>query len=157
MKVNDQVLISISQSASVYYDSYVYYPNQTLVGQRSYYSYSGPHAHNFIAKTAGNYVLRFETGGDGFNYTVKSSHSLTEQPPQGVLLIDTSPVKGVVSVNGELWGIAPQNRTLPVGNYSVSFGNVTGYATPYSTLVSVLVNQTTTIMGTYVLAPKLNH
>lgn len=48
----------------------------------------------------------------------------------GTLLADTAPVKGEVFVDGQSWGIAPQSRELPVGAYTVSFGDVEGYETP---------------------------
>jgi PKD repeat protein len=84
VKANDLVLLSLSPSSAVeYYYSYVYFPNQTIVSQLSEY---GSHSYNFVAAVSGNYVLSFKTGssfgaGAGFNFTIKSSHSLTQQGP----------------------------------------------------------------------------
>lgn len=84
VNANDRVLVSINPSSSVeYYYSYVYFPNQTIISQKST---SGSHSYNFVAAVSGNYVLSFKTGsgygaGAGLNYTIKSSHSLTQQVP----------------------------------------------------------------------------
>jgi PKD repeat protein len=84
VNANDRVLVSINPSSAVeYYYSYVYFPNQTEI---SYNVASGSQSYNFVAAVSGNYLLSLKTGsasgaGAGFNYTIKSSHSLTQQGP----------------------------------------------------------------------------
>jgi len=68
----------------------------------------------------------------------------------GTLSIDTTPVKGEVFVDGTSWGTAPQSRSVPQGQYTVSFGDVTNYTKPDDQQVQVKVGQTTSVMGTYV-------
>jgi len=75
-------------------------------------------------------------------------------PQYGTLSVDTTPVKGEVFVNGLSWGIAPQSRRVQVGSYTVSFGAVTGYATPSTQTVSVNKDQTTTVVGMYTEIPS---
>ena len=67
----------------------------------------------------------------------------------GTLSIDTNPVKGGVYVGGLLVGTAPQTLILAEGPYTVSFGAVSGYATPDPVTATVLGGQTTPIIGTY--------
>jgi len=67
----------------------------------------------------------------------------------GRLSVDTAPVKGDVFVDGVIWGAAPQSRTLPTGQYTVTFGVVPGYTTPAAQQVTIAKNQTTSIVGTY--------
>jgi hypothetical protein len=70
-------------------------------------------------------------------------------PGKGVLFIDTKPVKGGVIVNGQSWGPTPQNREVEPGQYTVSFGEVTGYTKPESITVTVESNQVRSVIGTY--------
>lgn len=74
-------------------------------------------------------------------------------PPTGVLSLDTGPVKGGVFVNGGPWGVAPQTRTVDVGIYVVTFGQVDGYDAPQSETVEVLQDQVRTVTGIYTEIP----
>jgi hypothetical protein len=67
----------------------------------------------------------------------------------GRLSVDTTPVKGDVFVDGVIWGAAPQSRTLPTGQYTVTFGVVPGYTTPAAQQIAIAKNQTTSIVGDY--------
>jgi hypothetical protein len=66
----------------------------------------------------------------------------------GILIIDTTPVKGAVSVDGESWGTAPVSQVLVAGPHTVSYGYVSGYTIPPPEVVTVTTGTTTT-MGTY--------
>jgi len=68
----------------------------------------------------------------------------------GTLSIDTGPVKGEVFVNSDSWGTAPQSREVPVGPYTVGFGDVEGYGHPPDQTVTVSKDQSTRVMGRYV-------
>jgi hypothetical protein len=69
----------------------------------------------------------------------------------GTLTVSTTPVAGEVFVNGESWGTAPQSKVVDVGNYQVTFGEVTGYRKPAAQSVTVLADMTTTVIGAYVM------
>lgn len=70
-------------------------------------------------------------------------------PSMGTLIVDTTPVKGEVLVDGVSLGKAPQSRNVVLGSYTVSFGDVSGYTTPVAQTVIVSENMTTNVMGTY--------
>ena len=42
-------------------------------------------------------------------------------PETGTLLVNTTPVRGKIYVNGQLWGTAPQSRELSPGTYTITF------------------------------------
>lgn len=70
-------------------------------------------------------------------------------PNNGTLIVKTTPVSAQVFVNGVVWGLSPQNRTLEPGMYTVSYEVVEGFNTPDSEAVTVSENQTTTVQGVY--------
>lgn len=70
-------------------------------------------------------------------------------PIDGYLTIATNPVNGEVFVNGSSWGTAPQTRLVAAGQYNVSYGEVTGYTKPSSTVANVVANETTIVTATY--------
>lgn len=68
----------------------------------------------------------------------------------GILYVDTTPVKGGVTVNTEYFGTAPQSRSLTAPQtYVVYFGDVSGYRTPPPQTVTLQPDQTTTVTGVY--------
>jgi len=71
------------------------------------------------------------------------------------LTIQTTPVTGEVFVNGVSWGSAPQARRLAPGQYTVSFGQVAGYATPEQQIATVGPDGTVSVVGTYVPMRRL--
>ncbi len=71
----------------------------------------------------------------------------------GTLNVITTPVNGPVFVDGDLWGVAPQERGLTIGEYTVSFGAVADYDTPVDQVVEVEADLTTEVEGLYVLTP----
>jgi hypothetical protein len=89
VKAYDQVLITITpQEGDPHYESRIYASNLTQVsfdqGYTSWYgsrTYYGRHENNFVADSAGNYLLVITTdGGYAFSYTVKSElHQLKTQ------------------------------------------------------------------------------
>lgn len=70
----------------------------------------------------------------------------------GTLEIDTAPFDGEIFVDGESWGVAPQHNKLPIGEYTVRFGDVTGYVTPAEQQVLVTQGEITTVVGSYLQA-----
>jgi len=70
---------------------------------------------------------------------------------EGILSIDSAPVKGEVFVDGQSWGTAPQTRQIPVGSHTISFGTVTDYDTPANQTVTITRENTSSITGTYTL------
>jgi len=76
-------------------------------------------------------------------------------PPQkkGTLRVESTPVSGSCYVNGSLWGITPQSKEVNIGHYTVSWGDVSGYATPSPQTAIVEESKTTTVTGIYVEIP----
>jgi len=73
-------------------------------------------------------------------------------PAAGVtaISVDTTPVKGGVTVDGVSWGTAPVSEEVDPGTYTVSFGAVTGYTAPASQTVTVASGETKSITVPYV-------
>ena len=95
---DDPVLVNI-QTDSSFWESRVYYSNLTLIEE--IYS-GGTHIHEFIANKTDAYMIRLYSPYYSFNYTVESTHSISEQQP------DTSPP--VISV------VSPENKSYPVND-----------------------------------------
>jgi subtilisin len=74
-------------------------------------------------------------------------------PPQGTLQITTTPVRGDVFINAVSQGPAPIIKTVDVGSYTISFGDVSGYTTPAPQLATIDEGQTTFIEGVYKFIP----
>jgi len=71
-------------------------------------------------------------------------------PDVAWLVVDTSPVKGTVLVNGEEIGEAPQEvQVYPLATYIVSFGDVSGYDTPPSQTHSLQREERRAVNGPY--------
>jgi hypothetical protein len=62
-------------------------------------------------------------------------------------------VKGEVFVNSTSLGIAPQTRTVVSGTYVVSWGDVEGYYTPTSQIVTLAGDEIKNIIGLYEVPP----
>lgn len=74
----------------------------------------------------------------------------TDIPPEtGTLLVNTTPVRGKIYVNGQLWGTAPQSRELSPGTYTITFGEVSGYVAPDPIDAVVKSGETTREVGYY--------
>lgn len=71
-------------------------------------------------------------------------------PTGGVLSIVTTPIQGRIYVNGADKGLSPVNVEVPVGLHTVSFGEISGYATPPDQQVSIADGETKNIVGEYV-------
>lgn len=94
------------------------------------------------------YVGATDTSG---NPSSEASVTVTYNPiDYGTLLVDTTPVKGDIYVDGTLWGKAPQSRTVSAGTHTASAGPVTGYKTPSPKTVTVTAGQTTTVTLEYI-------
>ena len=78
---------------------------------------------------------------------------LPPPPEQGTLIIesvyDTTMFSAPCFVNDTSWGDTSQSRTVDVGFYVVSWGDVVGFETPDPIGVQVLVNDTFTVYGYY--------
>ncbi|GAH29074.1 unnamed protein product, partial [marine sediment metagenome] len=83
--------------------------------------------------------------------TITGTYVLIPIGDTGTLIVDTTPVKGAVSVDGAPWGTAPQSRVLEVGDHIVSYGAFSGYTKPSPVSATVTKDKVTTISGTYVL------
>ena len=85
--------------------------------------------------------------------TVFYGNSSLPQPTYATLTIDSTPVKGECFINSTSIGIAPQTRTVVSGNYAVSWGDVEGYNTPTSQIVTLAEDETKNIVGIYEVPP----
>jgi len=67
----------------------------------------------------------------------------------GTLYVATNPVNGEIFINGTSKSAGSWSGFLPVGNYTVTFGPVSGYTTPLSQSITIISGQTTSITGIY--------
>jgi hypothetical protein len=67
----------------------------------------------------------------------------------GTLSIDTTPLKGEIFVDGDIWNTAPQKREIAVGAHTVLFIQIEGYRTPDDQTVTVEEGKTVSVTGTY--------
>ncbi len=72
-------------------------------------------------------------------------------PPPGmaILVVDTTPVKGEVYLDGVSQGIAPTTLVLDPGNYTISFGDIEGYITPEDVTVPLVEGQSLIVTSEY--------
>lgn len=95
-----------------------------------------------------NGLMATAHGGEGVKV-----FSLDLPPPEnGTLEVTTSPVAGQILVNGSPVGTGHVSLELSAGNYTVTFGEVAGYTSPSAKNVVILENQTTSIVGEYLIA-----
>lgn len=73
------------------------------------------------------------------------------EPDTGYLHVYTSPVTGLVYVDGNEKGPAPISIELSIGDHTVGFGPVEGYITPQPRTVTIVGGQTKPITGEYKL------
>jgi len=97
----------------------------------------------FTLATRGSQTIKVADGA-----TTVTSNLITVEG--GTLSIDTTPVKGVVFVNGVSWGVAPKSKDVAPGTYTVSFGAVSGYTKPAPFAATVVADQTLSVQGTYI-------
>jgi hypothetical protein len=119
----------------------------------------------------GDYTVTF---GDVAGYTKPAAQTVTvakndlkvvngvyippSTVPSGTLTIGTTPVLGEVFVDGLSWGSAPQSKSLPTGNHTITFGAMAGYVGPNEQNVAIVKDQASNITGTYVqLSPTKYH
>ena len=84
----------------------------------------------------------------GTYYAVSPAAPVT--PGVTTLSVDTTPVKGGVTVDGVSWGTAPVSREVDPGTHTVTFGAVTGYTAPATQSVTVASGETKSITVPYV-------
>lgn len=72
-------------------------------------------------------------------------------PPPGMatLVVDTTPVKGEVYLDGVSQGIAPVTLVLDPRIYTVSFGDIEGYITPKDVSVPLVEGQSLIVTSEY--------
>ncbi len=87
---------------------------------------------------------------DGDNFIDEAWAAFSGSHDVGTLSVDTTPVKGEVIVDGVSWGTAPQSRQVAVGQHTVRFGDVAGYATPEDVVVAIVADETSSVAGEYV-------
>lgn len=76
-------------------------------------------------------------------------------PTTGYLVVDTSPVKGEVWVQGESQGEAPIGPLeLDEGTYPVSYGVIEGWQTPDQDTATIIGGKTTALIGYYERPPE---
>lgn len=69
---------------------------------------------------------------------------------KGNLAVDTTPVKGAITLNGEFkWGKCPLLGQFPVGEYLVEYGDVNGYIAPRSEGVRLQAGVLTLVSAEY--------
>lgn len=74
-------------------------------------------------------------------------------PEQGTILVATKP-KAPVYINGVPWGWTPFILTRSIGNYTISFGEILGYATPPTQTVTVTHEVVTPVIAEYTSKPS---
>lgn len=68
----------------------------------------------------------------------------------GVLTVDTSPVKGEITINGEFkWGKCPLLGQFPVGEYLIEYGDVNDYIAPRSEKVRLQAGMLSSVTAKY--------
>jgi hypothetical protein len=86
------------------------------------------------------------------NVTIWYRPSDIPEPKTGDLNVYTTPVSGIIAVDGKEVGPSPiAVKDLSIGNHSVGFGPVEGYITPLPQQATIVGGQTTIVTGTYVL------
>lgn len=65
------------------------------------------------------------------------------------LSVDTTPVKGDVSINGKHWGRTPLLGQFAAGSYEISFGDVEGYDTPGAERITLRAGVMTGVTAEY--------
>ena len=126
VKANSLVLISISPSSGEFYNSHIYFPNQTSLVQEKR-NIGGTHAYNFIAQVSGDYLLSFETiySTSKFNYTIKSSNPLSPGPTPTPTVHNPTPTPII---------LPPMTMTINTGievNFTIQSNLVTDSHGPY--------------------------
>jgi hypothetical protein len=67
----------------------------------------------------------------------------------GALSITTTPVRGAIYIDRVLRSTSFWSGDLAAGSHVVSFGNVDGYIAPPPQMVTVIADQTYSVVGTY--------
>jgi hypothetical protein len=90
------------------------------------------------------------------NVTIWYRPSDIPEPKTGDLHVYTTPISGVIAVDGEEAGPAPiAIEDLSIGNHDVGFGPVEGYIAPPPQTATIVGGQTTTVTGTYMLPEEV--
>ena len=71
-------------------------------------------------------------------------------PEKATIIIDTTPVKGNIFLDGASQGVAPVTLSVDPGTYTISFGDVGGYTKPNSQTIVVAAEETKNITGDYI-------
>lgn len=100
------------------------------------------------------YLIPFAAAGDRY-YIDNVRLEKVGATVTGILDVTTTPVSGDIYVNGTKKGTGSWSGSMPVGNYIVSFGHVSGYTTPSPQTVAVNDGVTTIVTGTYLTSTNL--
>jgi len=136
----DKLVGSSSLSDSSGYVNVPYYPANY-----------GDELHVWAEYSGTDSPLWTSTYTNQMGWTINLTIPIEQQPPpqKGTIIVDTIPVKGIVYVNGQPWGTAPQSKDVDPATYTVSFGDVAGYTAPSSVSQYVSAGETWTVTGTY--------
>lgn len=102
--------------------------------------------------SAGTYTLTETVNYNGKSSSKQSKFTVVPIPPTnniGTLSITTTPASGGISVDGISKGKGSWSGTVNTGSHTVSFGAVSGFATPSQQKVVVNAGKTTTATGIY--------
>jgi len=72
----------------------------------------------------------------------------------GILEIDTQPIKGEVFVDGKFYGIAPQCVEVSACEHRVTFGEVEGYSSPNFIFITAESGERKQVLGIYKIIKK---
>ncbi len=90
-------------------------------------------------------------------WTVSASMSVTEPPPAGTINVTTNLNSATFSISGPAsysgHGTSWTKTGAPVGNYTITYGNVDGYFTPATQTATLAEDETISFGGTYIEAP----
>lgn len=75
-------------------------------------------------------------------------------PTHGTLIVDTTPVKGSVFIEGEDHGEAPIVALLKKGTYNISYGVIEGWITPEPNTATIIGGKRKGLIGYYERPPE---
>jgi len=127
--------------ASINVDGYA-----TTTNADGYYQIDVPHGDYTVTASATGYLMDSKSAHVVVAVTTTVNFTLS---PAGTLSVNTTPIAGEVFVNDMSWGVAPVSRTVAVGTYNVSFGDVADYYIPAWQLVTVEQDAEKVVTGVY--------
>ncbi|GEM_PF-4173900 len=100
----------------------------------------------YVYNVTGNYTLiltvKDSSGLSITNTTLVSIIPASTNQTKFTIIIDTTPVKGNIIINGTSQGIAPITLLLNQGSHSISYSAIAGYTSPANETITLTQNQT---------------